>query len=113
MVNFENIAPLGTPLPGMQADLEQSVLLAPWKGLMVVYPSGARRQAHKNAFCAAIGFQSENRSPVVDQVELHISAPPDFLPFHLPFPIGNLFSFPDDRKVGLQEGLAICLLETK
>src|ERR1051326_4573149 len=70
---------------------------------MVVDPAHLRRQRHKNGFCPAVGFQPEQRSTVVHEVELNIAASPDALP--LPFVFSPDLTLPalHDRKVAFEE----------
>src|SRR6185437_2261984 len=82
-------------------------------GLIIVAPPSPRRQAHQDGFGTAIGFKAKERTPVVYQVEFHITAPTDLLPFLLVLTIGRVHTALDDGHIGWEECIPVRLLEGK
>ncbi len=92
------------PIPRLLEHFEQSLLSAAFVRVMHVHPPGRQRQAHQNTLHSrARRTETEARAPVVDQVEFHISAPSQLLPFLFRFRERHVFSPFNEGEVGGKE----------
>ena len=73
--------------------VDQFFLFAIGIRFVVILPLDMRWKAHQNTFNPSIGFQSKKSPFVVDQVELHITSPSDFLPLALDIRVVDVFPF--------------------
>ena len=64
---------------------------------MVVFPAHSGRQGHEDALDAPSRFQAEERSAVVNEIELHVATSADFLPLLL---LGRVFHADASHKNG-------------
>ena len=81
-----------------------ALLAAPAKGVIASRPLNRRRHGHQNRLHIPPGFQAENRTPVMQQVEFHIAPTADQLMFALSLGPGFMHAFADNGGIGLQEG---------
>jgi len=68
-----------------------------------------RWKAHQDTFNPSIGFQSKKGAFVVDQIELHITSPSDFLPLALDIRVIEVFPFfeSDEERVSISGNVTI------
>ena len=86
------------PIPWLQ-HRQQLGLERAGRVLRRVLPRGERRQAHEHALDPGVGLKTEQRAPIVHQVELDIAAPPGKLEAALPLTIPLSPPSLDDRAV--------------
>ena len=70
---------------------------------VIVFETHGRRKAHQNAFGAAVRAESEDRSAIVHQIELNITAATDLLPRAVPVLVRRLHPAPHDRRVRIEK----------
>ena len=91
------------PSSGIFKYVDQFFLFAIGIRLVVVLPLNMRWKAHQNTFNPSIGFQSKKGAFVVDQIELYIAPPPNFLSLALGIRVVDVFPFFNDWHIGLQK----------
>ncbi len=64
------------PLARFAQSLEQRLFAGACLGLVIVAPAHQRGQGHEDGLGAAVGLESKQGSPVVDQIELDVAAAP-------------------------------------
>src|ERR1700743_3530365 len=101
------------PIAWVEASVKQFGLRGSGFGLIIIFPSGPGRQAHQDALGAAAGLQAEEGPAVMDEVELHIAAAADLLPFDLPLAVGEMATPVRDREPGCEEIIAARALEVE
>src|SRR4051794_39112059 len=99
-----NGCPSAGPVPGLQHAQELRFERSGWI-LRRRLPRCDRRQAHQNALDASPRLESEQRSPIVHQIELHVPAPARQLKPSLSVTIWSIATAIDDRTIRLRENV--------